>query len=125
MVLLTINGTPCPNTIRETKALFASVGEGELTVMAVNVDRSSPTQTTTAVMNDNKVDLSSQTKEEFPQVAEPQQKHHHHRKDNSSMRSEEVMEMLKALAVSPSNSRSGMIFGNDSMEEEDGAVSEF
>lgn len=85
MVLLTINGEPCPRTIKETSALFASVGVGELTIMAVNVDRQLWAQ---------------------------------HKRSQQKQRSEEVMETLNALALSPSNSHSGMIFGNDSTEEE-------
>lgn len=94
MVLLTINGRPCPKTIKETRALFADMGEGELTIMAVNVDRQWTTTST-----------------------QQQQ----HKWQHQTQRSDDVMETLNALAVTSSNSSLGMIFGNDSTEE-DGAA---
>ena len=94
MVLLTINGKPCPKTIKETRALFSTMGEGDLTIMAVNVDRQWNTTTS-------------------------QQQHHHHQQH-----SDEVMETLNALAISASNSTTGMIFGNDSTSEEDKAAAQ-
>ncbi|KAL3935410.1 MAG: hypothetical protein SGBAC_009071 [Bacillariaceae sp.] len=101
MVLLTINGKPCPKTIKETRALFASVGVGELTIMAVNVDR----RRWSTIADGTSTQL------------EQDQKTHHVKKQ-----SDEILDTLNALAVSSSNSASGMIFGNESTEEEGAAA---
>ncbi|CAJ1935260.1 unnamed protein product [Cylindrotheca closterium] len=117
MVLLTINGKPCPKTIKETRALFSNMGEGELTIMAVNVDRHSWRTTSGGGSTTRSASTSRSTTHHKKQ----QQQHQKHQKQQQQ--SDQVMETLNALAVSSSNSTSGMIFGNDSStEDEDGGA---